>query len=168
MKINKKWLIMGTAITTMVAPIATVVSCSNSANAANGDKTKEEDNIIVKPDPVSPDTTILTRDNYKDLSTYDNVTNTLTVHQGVIEIGDVFIQGGSPGHAIVVVDMAVNKSTNEKIFLLAQSFMPAQEFQVLDNNNGNLGPWYSDSFSDILYTPEWTFNKSDLMRFSNN
>ena len=93
MKINKKWLIMGTAITTMVAPIATVVSCSNSANAANGDKTKEEDNIIVKPDPVSPDTTILTRDNYKDLSTYDNVTNTLTVHQGVIEIGDVFMNG---------------------------------------------------------------------------
>ena len=85
-----------------------------------------------------------------------------------LEIGDVFIQGGSPGHAIAVVDMAVNKRTNEKIFLLAQSFMPAQEFQVLDNNNGNLGPWYSDSFSDILYTPEWTFNKSDLMRFSNN
>lgn len=28
-----------------------------------------------------------------------------------MEIGDVFIQGGSPGHAVVVVDIAVNEST---------------------------------------------------------
>jgi len=35
-----------------------------------------------------------------------------------MNIGDVFIVGGSPGHAVIVVDMAVN-SDGEKIFLLA-------------------------------------------------
>jgi len=32
-----------------------------------------------------------------------------------IEIGHIFIQGGSPGHAIIVVDMATN-SNGEKMF----------------------------------------------------
>ncbi len=83
-----------------------------------------------------------------------------------MKIGDVFIQGGSPGHAIIVVDMAINPKTKKKIFLLAQSYMPAQEIQTLKNpNNKNLSPWYSLDFGEILETPEWTFNKTDLKRF---
>ncbi len=38
-----------------------------------------------------------------------------------IAVGDVFIRGGFPGHAVIVVDMAKHKDTGEKIFLLAQS-----------------------------------------------
>ena len=49
-----------------------------------------------------------------------------------IEIGDVFIQGGFPGHAIIVVDLAENE-VGEKCFLVAQSYMPAQEIHVLKN-----------------------------------
>lgn len=83
-----------------------------------------------------------------------------------MQIGDVFIQGGSPGHAVIVVDMAINKSTGEKLFMLAQSYMPAQETQVLINpKNKNISPWYSLSFEGSLRTPEWTFEKGDLMRF---
>lgn len=83
-----------------------------------------------------------------------------------IEPGDVFIKGGSPGHAVIVVDVARNKETGEKIFLLAQSYMPAQEIQVLKNpNDPTIGPWYSANFGEVLYTPEWTFKKSELMRF---
>ncbi|HWQ81986.1 MAG TPA: DUF4846 domain-containing protein [Ignavibacteria bacterium] len=83
-----------------------------------------------------------------------------------LQIGDIFIIGGSPGHAIIVVDAAVNDKTDEKIFLLAQSYMPAQELQVLRNNNDDsLSPWYSVKFSEILITPEWKFAKSDLKRF---
>ncbi|ELR69610.1 hypothetical protein C900_04835 [Fulvivirga imtechensis AK7] len=83
-----------------------------------------------------------------------------------LEIGDVFIQGGSPGHAVIVVDVAVNENTGEKIFLLAQSYMPAQEIQILKNpNNEALSPWYSENFGEVLKTPEWTFNKSTLRRF---
>ncbi|MCU0354972.1 MAG: DUF4846 domain-containing protein [Cytophagales bacterium] len=83
-----------------------------------------------------------------------------------IQIGDVFIKGGSPGHAVIVVDVAQHKQTGEKLFLLAQSYMPAQETQILLNqNSAELSPWYSANFEGPLKTPEWTFAKSQLKRF---
>lgn len=83
-----------------------------------------------------------------------------------MEIGDVFIQGGSPGHAIIVVDMAENKKTGEKLFMLAQSYMPAQDIHVLKNfNNKKYSPWYKINFGEVLETPEWRFSKNDLRRF---
>ncbi|WP_196892926.1 DUF4846 domain-containing protein [Aureivirga marina] len=84
-----------------------------------------------------------------------------------LKIGDVFIQGGFPGHAIIVVDVAINSQTKEKIFMLAQSYMPAQETQILKNlNNTENSPWYSlDKIENKLSTPEWTFYKKDLKRF---
>jgi len=83
-----------------------------------------------------------------------------------MRIGDVFIQGGFPGHSIIVVDMAVNKKTGKKLFLLAQSYMPAQDVHILRNpENPELNPWYEIDFGDILYTPEWVFEKDDLKRF---
>lgn len=86
------------------------------------------------------------------------------VSLSAIRIGDVFIKGGSPGHAVIVVDMAVNKY-GEKVFLLAQSYMPAQEIQILKNpQNRGLSPWYKADF-ETLYTPEWTFEVNQLKRF---
>lgn len=83
-----------------------------------------------------------------------------------INIGDVFIKGGSPGHAVIVVDIAVNESTNKKAFLLAQSYMPAQESQILKNPNDKIkSPWYSEDFGEELVTPEWTFNRNQLKKF---
>jgi hypothetical protein len=83
-----------------------------------------------------------------------------------IQIGDVFIVGGFPGHAVLVVDVCENKKTGEKLFLIQQSYMPAQEIHVLKNlNNLSLSPWYSINFSGDLETPEWTFKKDQLMRF---
>lgn len=82
-----------------------------------------------------------------------------------IQIGDVFIKGGFPGHAVIVVDMAKNKQ-GKKIFMLAQSYMPAQELQILKNpNNSKISPWYSEEFGETLITPEWTFKKAHLKRF---
>ena len=83
-----------------------------------------------------------------------------------MKIGDVFIKGGSPGHAVIVVDMAINPKTNKKIFMLAQSYMPAQEIQILLNpNNVDLSPWYELDFGTELITPEWKFKSSELKRF---
>ena len=85
-----------------------------------------------------------------------------------IQIGDVFIQGGSPGHAISIVNMAVHNITGEQLILLAQSYMPAQETHILTNPyDSQLSPWYSVKDLDELRTPEWTFNASDLMYFDN-
>ena len=83
-----------------------------------------------------------------------------------IQPGDVFIKGGSPGHAVIVLDVARHKETGKKIFLLGQSYMPAQEIQVLINPmNADLSPWYSEDFGEVLYTPEWTFYTYELKRF---
>ncbi len=85
-----------------------------------------------------------------------------------MKIGDVFIQGGSPGHAVIIVDIAVHRETGKKIFLLAQSYMPAQEIQILKNPmDEKISPWYSIDFKGPLSTPEWTFDRGDLKRFPN-
>jgi hypothetical protein len=83
-----------------------------------------------------------------------------------VEPGDVFIQGGFPGHAVMVVDVAVNERTGTKAFLLAQSYMPAQDIHVLKNpGDAVLSPWYPADFGPRLVTPEWTFTRGDLRRF---
>lgn len=83
-----------------------------------------------------------------------------------MQIGDVFIQGASPGHAVIVVDVAINKTTDQKVFMLAQSYMPAQETQILINPRySELGVWYSSDFEKTLITPEWNFRLGDLKRF---
>lgn len=83
-----------------------------------------------------------------------------------MQAGDVFIQTGNPyGHAIIVVDMAEDASTGEKVYMLLQSYMPAQDMHVLVNpNNIELSPWYSISIGQIV-TPEWIFQPIDLKRF---
>lgn len=84
-----------------------------------------------------------------------------------IKIGDVFIQGGIQGPAFIVVDLALKPSTSEKVFLLAHSYMPEQDIQILKNaNSSELSPWYRLSEVDNgLRTPEWTFGKHNLKRF---
>lgn len=78
-----------------------------------------------------------------------------------LAIGDVFIHGGAPGYCVIVVDLAVNENTGEKIFMLAQSYMPAQDIQILKGDSDG-SPWFTTSIGDILKTPEWTFKVSDL------
>ncbi len=81
-------------------------------------------------------------------------------------IGDVFIRGGFPGHAVIVVDMVQSRDEKKRLFLLAQSYMPAQDIHVLSNpTDSNLSPWYELEFGDELVTPEYTFLRSELKRF---
>ena len=84
-----------------------------------------------------------------------------------INPGDIFCYGGSPGHAVMVMDVVENAVGN-KMFLLAQSYMPAQEMHILKNpNNENLSPWYSLSeIGKDINTPEWLFNRTELMRWN--
>ena len=80
--------------------------------------------------------------------------------------GDVFVRGGSPGHAVLVVDMAFHPPTGERLFLLAQSYMPAQSIHVLANpGDSGLSPWYRIPADGTLRTPEWTFRMAELRRF---
>ena len=91
-----------------------------------------------------------------------------TVPYTSLQPGDVFIKGGSPGHAVIVMDVAIHPATKKKVFLLAQSYMPAQQIHILVNpTNRSLSPWYELAETDTgkLYTPEWIFEKKDLKRF---
>jgi len=114
---------------------------------------------------------------YKDFRSYMNMifayAGTLSLSKELpivafeeMQIGDIFIRGGSPGHAIIVVDMAINEETGKQLFLLAQSYMPAQDIQILQNPmNEGISPWYSNQFFGNLITPEWSFERTDLKRF---
>ncbi|MEM7659025.1 MAG: DUF4846 domain-containing protein [Bacteroidota bacterium] len=82
-----------------------------------------------------------------------------------LQAGDVFIQGGFPGHAVMVMDVVRHPETGIKRFLLAQSYMPAQDMHILRNpTDASLSPWY-ELPAGSLYTPEWTFEAGDLRRF---
>lgn len=79
--------------------------------------------------------------------------------------GDVIVVGGSPGHAVTVADVAVNKK-GEKIFLLAQGYMPAQEIHIIKNpNDTELSPWFSNQFTGALETLEWRFSDFTIGNF---
>lgn len=81
-----------------------------------------------------------------------------------IQVGDIFIKGGSPGHVVMVVDVCVN-AEGKKGFLLAQGYMPAQEFHVVNNPKHNDDPWYYvDEVTYPLSTPEYSFDEGSSKR----
>lgn len=78
-----------------------------------------------------------------------------------IEPGDVFVQGGYPGHAVIVLRVAKDDQ-NRDVVMLAQSYMPAQEIHVLKNGTTN-SPWFIfDPSASSFNTPDWTFKPQDL------
>lgn len=84
---------------------------------------------------------------------------------GEIQVGDVLVHGGFPGHAVLVSDMAVNKD-GKKIYLLVQGYQPAQDMHVLVNPNDlSLSPWYEVNEEENIYTPEWRFSRGELRRW---
>jgi hypothetical protein len=82
-----------------------------------------------------------------------------------IQAGDIFIQGGFPGHAVTIMAVAKD-NTGKKIFLLSQGYMPAQDIHILKNYNDNeLSPWYDISEIFPLHTPQWQFEEGSLKRW---
>ncbi|MCP4690317.1 MAG: DUF4846 domain-containing protein [Desulfobacterales bacterium] len=91
-----------------------------------------------------------------------------------LRTGDVIIQGGFPGHAVLVLDMVENQH-GERAMLLGQSYMPSQEFHVLKNPaggesslfsifTGGKSPWFSIPTAGTLETPEWIFKITKACR----
>ena len=93
----------------------------------------------------------------KQLKTVDDV--------NLMQPGDIFIQGGFPGHAVTVMAVAKNEA-GKKIFLLSQGYMPAQDIHILKNySNRDISPWYSLSEIYPLCTPQWQFEGGSLKRW---
>jgi hypothetical protein len=84
----------------------------------------------------------------------------------LIAPGYTIIKAGFPGHAVIVLDVARNKNGNT-IYLLAQSYMPAQSIHILKNPaNSSMSPWYEvTTDKKPIYTPEWIFDQDQLKKW---
>jgi len=79
-----------------------------------------------------------------------------------LKAGDVFLHGGTPGHVVMVVDVCKD-AAGKKAFLLAQGYMPAQEFHLLKNERHPEDPWYyEEEIVFPLSTPEYTFEEGSI------
>lgn len=94
--------------------------------------------------------------------------------EGPVQPGDVLIQGGHPGHAVLVLDVAERAAAagqpGQRFLLIAQSYMPAQQVHVVRNlGEAALSPWFDEAALDRpsgLATPEWRpFFRRDVHRF---
>jgi len=76
--------------------------------------------------------------------------------------GDFFVFAGSPGHAVLVLDLARAEDGRRRL-LLGQGFMPAQSFHVLAAPDGSA--WFElDEESGELATPSWKPFPLDSLR----
>lgn len=145
---------------------------------AEYDKWLEGNNILVQGNRVYYSPTGLKRKNtdenyWKFMEYVFTYAGTLSLSKELnrksisdLQIGDVFIKGGSPGHAVIVLDVAINSASGEKCFLLGQSYMPAQEIQILIDPLSETGSsWFILRDENYLYTPEWTFSLTELKSF---
>ncbi len=83
-----------------------------------------------------------------------------------IQIGDFFVLGGFPGHAVIVADMAVTPADRRKLFLLIQGYTPAQDIHIIKNPARDDGlPWFELPAGDTLEILHWKFTEKHLRRF---
>lgn len=103
----------------------------------------------------------------KYLSLVFNYCGTLSISKDMKRVepndvrpGDIIIYGGSPGHAVTVMDVLRNKKSGKIRVMLSQSYMPAQEIEILTSPNDNYAPWYDIDIEKNhgVETPQWDFN----------
>lgn len=80
--------------------------------------------------------------------------------------GDILVNGGSPGHAVVIVDEAINEA-GERCFLLAQGHMPAQSCHILTGAGDAKNPWYTAEqlSGDSIPVSSYSFTGEALRRW---
>jgi len=87
-----------------------------------------------------------------------------------LQPGDFLVDPGSPGHAVLVLDVAVHED-GRRVGLVGQGFIPAQEFHVVSGDGARAleGTWFSlpSSPDDALDIPSWSpFPRSSARSFS--
>ncbi len=88
---------------------------------------------------------------------------------GELEAGDFFVDPGAPGHAVVLLDVAVHPD-GRRVALVGQGFMPAEDFHVLGASGPRVldGVWFllPDASDPTLATPSWRpFTREMARRF---
>lgn len=81
-------------------------------------------------------------------------------------IGDVLVHGGMPGHAVLIVDLAIDPASGRKRALLVQGFMPAQSVHLLRNPfDPERSPWFALADDQSIVMPQWVLRANELRRF---
>ncbi len=82
-----------------------------------------------------------------------------------LRIGDYFTWPGSPGHAVLILDLATDAQGN-RVILIGQGFMPAQSFHVVASDQST-SPWFKvGDPPQGLHDSFWgTFPWTSLHRF---
>jgi hypothetical protein len=88
-----------------------------------------------------------------------------SVPASAIAAGDFFVQAGSPGHAVVVIDLARDRAGWLRA-LIGQGYMPAQDLHLLRSADGSA--WFALDPPQPLRTPIWprAFGWNELRRFA--
>ncbi len=82
-----------------------------------------------------------------------------------LQIGDMLIKGGTPGHIAIICDEIVNE-TGEKLFLLFQGNTPAQSVHLVKNlEDSTISPWYKLEKDAVIPVSNYTFYDSKFVRF---
>ena len=81
--------------------------------------------------------------------------------------GDLICHGGTPGHAVLIVDEAQNEA-GERCFLLAQGMIPAQSCHILTGYGDTPNPWYTEAElgAETIRLSGYTFHAGDLRRWN--
>lgn len=79
------------------------------------------------------------------------------------QAGDVIVVGGSPGHAVVVLDVAHKRGAAgvETIVLVGEGFMPAMDFHVPLGPLAGWWPWTDEGIA----LPHWPLPEDALRRW---
>ncbi|WP_460217972.1 DUF4846 domain-containing protein [Psychroserpens sp. MEBiC05023] len=82
-----------------------------------------------------------------------------------LQIGDMLIKGGSPGHIVMICDEVVN-ANGDKLFLLFQGNTPAQSVHLVKNlEDSKISPWYELKKDAVIPVSNYTFSSSKFVRF---
>lgn len=96
-------------------------------------------------------------------SLYDELTKITAVEE--LEVGDMVIKPGFPGHIVMIADKATN-ANGEILFILAQGNTPAQSVHILKNlSDATINPWYRLEMDAYMEIPTYYFDKTKFVRF---
>ena len=80
------------------------------------------------------------------------------------EVGTVIITPGSPGHTCIVIDES-SDTNGEKIYKLAEGYMPAQSIYIVSNPyEPQISPWYHLK-KGVIEIASYTFSNYVLRKF---